>query len=90
VDIEGNSIKTLIESMKKHCPQDSNTPKALFLRPKNPENDIWFMKQAVGSNTLSGWLLEVCKLLNIQGKRTHHTFRRRRSRNCFKMVLMSN
>lgn len=71
-----DSIKTLIEIMEVHRPKESNTPKALFLRPKT-DATIWFAKQAVGINSLSGWLSKICNILEIKGKRTHHAFRRR-------------
>ena len=58
----------------KLCP--SNRPNALYLKPLQvKKEDCWYANQAIGHNTLSSMMQDMCKKAGIEGYKTNHSLR---------------
>ena len=40
------------------------------------KNDVWYVKQPLGKNTLSNFVKNMCDEANIQGRKTNHSARK--------------
>ena len=59
-----------------HRPQGSIKDNAFYLTPvRNPKTSVWYMRSAIGHNTLNTIVQRLCKLVGIPGFKTNHSLR---------------
>ncbi len=66
------SLVRLFKFYNSKCPVDRPS-NALYLKPRKTHQDIWYLKSAVGHNTLANMVSKMIKQANIPGNFSNHS-----------------